>query len=368
MNEQERLKELYSYHVLDTPPEKFLDELVELASLIFNTPVVRIALIDKDREWYKASKGVAEKGMDRANSFCQHTIPNPNEVLIVEDTLKDPRFEDNPLVRGEPNIRFYAGAPLETPNGYVLGTLCVMDTKPKKVTEEQKEALKILAGKAINHLNLRKKFSWNNKGGVSYIQEVLHLTDELPGVIYKFRMTREGVMKFDFFSEGITEMFPGVDPEIIKEDPVAGFSLMVPEKDVALFLSRIQISFEKLTPFEVQFRIIKKDNTVEWHLSKSKPKINADGETIWFGFFHNITKYKVYEAKMKQIAFDISHVIRKPVTTLLGLATLIEEDELTDQNLKEYSNYIKMVSKELETLTVRLDETYREDVTKFSGE
>lgn len=365
MNEQERLQELDSYKILDTPQEDFLDEIVELASLVLNTPISIITLIDKNREFYKAVKGLEAKGNVRANSFCQHTFQQPKEVLTVPDTLKDPRFKNNPLVQGDPNIRFYAGAPLETPNGNVLGTLCVIDTEPRQIEKHQEQALKILAKKAMDHLNIRKKFSLQDQEIASYTQEILELTDELPGVIYQFRMSKEGEMSFDFFSKGVRKMFPGVNFEKIRENALLLTEAFHPE-DVPGLLEGIKTSFDKLSHWEAQFRILKDDNTTQWHLGKARPRQQPDGSVVWCGFFHNITRYKEYERKMKQIAFDISHVIRKPVTTLLSLTALIAEDELTEEDIKEYSNYIRTVSEELDKLTVELDKTYQEKAEAIS--
>lgn len=359
MNEHQRLQELNSYNILDTPEEAFFDDLVELASLIFNTPISLITLIDENREFYKAVKGLQAKGNSRTNSFCQHTFQKPESVLTVEDTLKDPRFKNNPLVHGDPKIRFYAGAPLVTPNGNVLGTLCVIDTVPRKSSIEQENALKILAKKAMDRMNIRKRFSIRDQETSSYIKEILELTDELPGVIYQFRMNSEGKMSFDFFSKGVIQMFPGINPEEIIENALL-ITENIYEEDVPMLLESIQASFESLEPWESQFRVLRKDGNFEWRMGKSKPRQQEDGSVVWCGFFHDITEFKEHEKKMKQIAFDISHVIRKPVTTLLGLTALIEEDELTESDMKDYINYIKTVCEELDKLTLEMDEAYQQ--------
>lgn len=161
-SEDFRLKELNSYQILDSSPDNELDELTEIASLVCEVPISLITMIDENRQWFKSNKGLNVNETLRKDSFCQHTLHKPKEVLIITDSLKDERFKNNPLVEGAPNIRFYAGAPLETPNGNVLGTLCVIDSKPKNISEKQQRVLQILAKKAMDYLNTRKLI-WHKK-------------------------------------------------------------------------------------------------------------------------------------------------------------------------------------------------------------
>jgi len=155
-NEQERLKALYSYEILDTEFEKEFDELVKLASHICNTPISLVSLISENRQWFKAKLGLDFRETDRDIAFCAHAIPN-NDLMIVENATEDERFFDNPLVTESPDIKFYAGIPLTTPEGFNLGTLCVMDNKPGSLDEVQKQALKTLAAQVITQLELRIK-------------------------------------------------------------------------------------------------------------------------------------------------------------------------------------------------------------------
>jgi signal transduction histidine kinase len=155
-NEQERLKELRRLNILDSEQEKDFDELVELASIICGVPISLVSLVDSDRQWFKSKKGLDVESTHRDVSFCGHAI-NDDDIFIIENTLTDKRFFDNPLVTNDPNIRFYAGMPLKSENGYNLGTLCVIDSKPKKINEDQVRALKILSGQASKLIELRDK-------------------------------------------------------------------------------------------------------------------------------------------------------------------------------------------------------------------
>lgn len=153
-NEKERLKALHSYNILYTDFEKQYDEIVKLASYICDTPIAVISLVDKDKQWYKAKVGIEARETSRDLSFCAHAI-NLDDTLIVNDALEDNRFFDNPLVTEEPNIRFYAGVQLRTKDGHVLGTLCAIDRKPRELSQEQLEALKVLSQQVITLLELR---------------------------------------------------------------------------------------------------------------------------------------------------------------------------------------------------------------------
>jgi PAS domain S-box-containing protein len=152
--EAARLAALQDYAILDSLPERGYDDVVELAAFICGTPISLISLVDKDRQWFKASIGLSAAETPRSQSFCAHTIAT-SQMLIVEDAQTDPRFKDNPLVTGNPNIRFYAGAPLIEPNGHVLGTVCVIDTEPRVLTPKQISALQALARQVMSLLDQR---------------------------------------------------------------------------------------------------------------------------------------------------------------------------------------------------------------------
>lgn len=366
MNEEERIQNLLSYEVLDTSPEEELDELAEIASAICDTPISLITFVDQDRQWFKSKKGIGLTEIPREYAFCQYTLDKPNEVLVVSDPLHDDRFKDNPFVVDEPQIRFYAGAPLQTPNGHVLGTLCVLDSTPKEISESQKRALSLLAKKAMDFLNARKLLAEQNRHIELSAERLKNLTDQVPGIVYQFQMTPRGEMSFEFLSKGFSVLYPSLDPEKVKKNVQLVFNLIHSE-DLPKVLYNIQESFDKLTPFYVEYRVLIENGTFQWHLAKSTPEQLTDGTVVWYGIFQDITGRKEYEKTLEQIGFDISHVIRRPISSLLGLVSLSEKEDISVEQLKEYTQYIKIVAHELDEFTRKLYDAYYERKIRASS-
>ena len=154
-NEMLRLQALYDLSILDSPREKNFDDITAIASMICDVPMSIISLVDAERQWFKSSVGLDGTETARDVAFCAHAILQPQQMTIVPDALLDKRFVDNPLVTGDPHIRFYAGAPLVTEDGAALGTLCVADYKPRDITPEQQQALMALARQVMQLFHLR---------------------------------------------------------------------------------------------------------------------------------------------------------------------------------------------------------------------
>ena len=154
-NEAQRLRALREYKILNTKPEQAFDDLTLIASQICGVPIALISLVDEDRQWFKSRVGVETQETTRSLSFCAHAI-HQQGIFTVADALNDARFRDNPLVQGDPHIRFYAGAPITTPDGYALGTLCVIDYVPRKLTNDQNNALMALQRQVEAQLELRR--------------------------------------------------------------------------------------------------------------------------------------------------------------------------------------------------------------------
>ncbi len=153
--EDQRLHALREYRILDTLPEPLFDTLTRIAALVCAVPMAAVTLIDERRQWFKSALGISISETPRSVAFCNYTI-EAKEVLVVNDAQADPRFRNNPLVRGEPEIRFYAGFPLITPKGFAIGTLAVMDRVPRELDTTQRQILTLLAKHLIEHLESQR--------------------------------------------------------------------------------------------------------------------------------------------------------------------------------------------------------------------
>lgn len=154
--ERGRLQALTDYSILDSLPEKEYDDITQIASEICQTPIALISLIDDSRQWFKSNHGLSIRETPREYAFCTHAIQNPSQVFVVPDSRQDERFAQNPLVTGDPNVIFYAGAPLIDSKGFGLGSLCVIDNNPRELNEKQIAALQTLAKHVVNLIELRK--------------------------------------------------------------------------------------------------------------------------------------------------------------------------------------------------------------------
>jgi PAS domain S-box-containing protein len=172
-NEKERLSALHNYAILDSSEEYEFDRITKLASLICDTPISLISFIDEKRQWFKSIRGLSGRQTYRDLSFCQYTIMG-NVLLEVNDALMDKRFSKAELVLNDPNIRFYAGYPLVDASGFALGSLAVVDYKPRALTSGQQRSLKLLAGEIIALLAERRK-----KEELKHFEKIFRLSNDL---------------------------------------------------------------------------------------------------------------------------------------------------------------------------------------------
>ncbi|HEU5248826.1 MAG TPA: GAF domain-containing protein, partial [Thermoanaerobaculia bacterium] len=188
-DEEARLEALRELEILDTAPEREFDDLALIASQICDTPISMISLIDRDRQWFKSQVGMDGRAKQTARdlAFCAHAILQ-RDLFIVPDAMKDPRFATNPLVTADPAIRFYAGAPLRTPDGHAVGTICVIDRAPRQLTPEQENALRALSHQVEAQLELRRRLVRERKEAGEALHEkdvtMSVLLEQMPAVLW----------------------------------------------------------------------------------------------------------------------------------------------------------------------------------------
>ena len=289
LNERERLGALIECSVLDTEPERVFDDLTSLAARLCEAPIALVSLLDSERQWFKSAHGIGAKETHRDSAFCAHAILG-TDPLIITNALTDPRTCDNALVLGAPYIRFYAGVPLKTADGFALGTLCVIDTKPREITNQQLNDLQSLALQVASQLELRRL---NRSLACSQMQlQEVHdrlnqIAAQVPGVVYQFELRPDGSSCFPFASEGIREIYR-VAPEEVRHDAAKVFSILHPD-DYAGILESIHRSANDLTHWRHEYRVRFPDGTVRWCFGNAAPRRQADGSVRWHGYIMDST-------------------------------------------------------------------------------
>lgn len=187
--EAARLYALHGYHVLDTPAEARFDRITRLLAKELEVPMALISLVDAERQWFKSRIGLDADGTPREVAFCAHAIQS-DDVLVVEDAHEDQRFAHNPLVQGAPHIRFYAGAPLVTPGGQRLGTLCAIDRRPRSLSPEQRNLMRELSDHVMDLLEMRRLSALRND-----VEETIQaLAYDLRPSLHQVRTDRKSVV------------------------------------------------------------------------------------------------------------------------------------------------------------------------------
>lgn len=369
MSEEERLRVLAEYEILDTLPEKEFDDIVELASALYGTPISCITLLDNYRQWFKAKVGLDVPGTPKEDAYCRYTIMRPDKVMVVNDSMKDERFKNNPLTVGDPNIRFYAGAPLVTSDGYALGALCVIDRKPRTLTETEERMLQVMANRVMYLLELRRE-NIKQKKVIESAQDKLDIT--LARFMEAQRTAHIGNWDFNVRTQELywsPEMFNLLLKEEGTTDKgnLADWQALIHPEDRIIVQEAMQESLTKRCATTAEFRIISK-GVETWLLGRADLKYNSSGkiERI-YGTLQDITERKHAESDkahythmLEEMLFDVSHKLRKPITTVMGLLPVLNTKDMSMERFNEvYAHFLNSIN-ELEGYTRDLNERLHE--------
>ncbi len=288
-NESARLAALQRYAILDTFPEQEFDDLSRLAAMICGTPIALVSLVDSHRQWFKSRIGIDETETSRDVAFCAHAILQP-DVMVVPDALEDERFRANPLVTENPNVRFYAGAPLISQEGYALGTLCVIDRVPRELSAEQKEALKALSRLVVTQMELRRSVS-----DLSRAIRERRMTEEELDQLFTVSLDMLCIAGFDGYFKRINpawEKLLGIPIEELLSEPFNEFVHPDDRERTTAEAEKLDEG-EQVISFENRYRC--GDGTYRWLLWNATPSV--DNKLI-FAVARDVTQRKEAERRL----------------------------------------------------------------------
>lgn len=363
--ETRRLQALERYGVLDTPPEEAFDRITRLAARLFEVPIVLVTLVHTHRQWFKSVCGFSARETSRDISFCAHTILT-EEVMVVSDATQDARFAENPQVTGDPNIRFYAGAPLMTPDGHKLGTLCIIDRVSRTFGEEQARLLEDLAAMVMDELELRREIAERQRVEAA-LQEsedkFRSLVEQTNDWIWE--IDTEG--RFTYVSPGVLNV-TGYPPEEVQGRTVSD---LMPAAEAERFTSVLEryrpagFSFDKL-----EYTLVdRRGSEVVVEISGSPISDGEGGVRGYRGIAHDVTERKQV-AEALRLALDrarelndiksrfvsmASHELRTPLTAVLLCAEYIEQ-AITAGRVEEAGRYLHRISRSAQQLAELVDD------------
>jgi len=314
-SEEERARALaaYDFEGLDDDPE--LTAIVQFASRLCEAPMALVSLVEKERQRFLARKGLDERETPRSSSFCAHAM-ELGGMMEVNDALLDPRFRTNPLVTGEPGIRFYAGYSLVSDSGMPLGALCIIDSKPRPrgLTGFQREGLTVLARAVMRRLHSRREELQTARLSEQHVEQretlLRALADSVPAMVWS--ADAEG--NFDYFNRQMLD-FTG------SENAVNGQSIH--PDDFSSASAKWRESLEAGTPYEVEHRIRRYDGEYRWVMARAVP-VKDDGERIvrWFGTAIDIDSVHRMSESRDLLARELSHRIKNIFAVVSGLVSL----------------------------------------------
>lgn len=360
-NEPSRVDALYRYNILDTPASADFDDFTRLASELCGTPIALISLIDSGRQWFKSRVGLAATETPRDVSFCGHAIHGV-ELFEVDDALNDARFRDNPLVTGAPDIRFYAGQPLITSDGYGIGTLCVIDQVPHHLTATQRNLLKVLGRLIVQQMELRlavqREHSLNHELSqqISFRKTLLDsaalavICTDKRGVIITFNLGAERMLGYraeEIIGKATLNGFISTDG--LHPDPAAPNSAKKLRPNFEQFIGRVHNKLHDTAEFYYR----RKDGQpIPIELTVSTLRGSDQSITGYLGLGFDISERKTMEYAKSELIAVVSHELRTPLTSIRASLGLLEAGVLGElpEKAKEILKIANRNSQRLVTL------------------
>jgi PAS domain S-box-containing protein len=353
-HEADRLAALRALNILDTPAEERFDRLTRLTRECLNAPSALVSLVEEDRQWFKSRQGMEVCETPRSLSFCAHAIEKP-EPFLVEDATLDPRFKDSPIVTAGPKIRSYIGIPLKLPSGHALGTLCVIDTKPRVFTESEIRVLQSIAEIVVEEISnldistalLRLRESENR------FRDVAEAAGE-----FIWEIDRDG--RYTFLTDRVNQVLGYNPSELIGKTP---FELM-PTREAEWVLARWMKFAEEKILSNFEFQALHKDGRTVWLEMSAKPFYDSSGRHLGYrGACLDISARKRVEEELLQAKSSaelasqaksefvaiMSHEIRTPMNGVIGFTNLLLDTPLTPEQ-QDYAETIKRSGQALLTV------------------
>src|ERR1043165_146744 len=364
MNQEERTRILNEYEIMGTEHEREFDDIAELASALYGTPMSAISFIDNNRQWIKAEVGMSIGSTPVEHSFCYIAAQTPDEVIIVPDSLQKPDLANNPYVTGDPNVRFYAGAPLVTTEGYAIGTICVIDNKPRSFTQEETRMLKVLASRVMRLLELRKE-NLQQRKQIDTTSARLELT------LARFMEAQKNahIGNWDF-NVRTQELYwsPEMFALLLKQEAtgekgnLADWEKLVHPQDIETVRMAMVKALKTRKPTSAEFRIVS-GGTETWLLGHANIVYDEKGRIQRIcGTLQDITERKqaekdraMYTQMLEDMLFDVSHKIRKPLTTIMGLLPVLKHRDISSGRTSDVFDYFIASANELEGYTRELN-------------
>ncbi len=333
-NEIERVEALRRLRVLDTPPEERFDLITHLATTAFNVPIALVSLVDSDRQWFKSLQGLTVRETPRSLSFCGHALFS-DEILLVPDALQDERFHDNTLVTGNPGIRFYAGCPVHTPEGHVVGTLCLIDRKPRSLTKEEHQLLRGMASWVESELNLAEL----RRAYFASSENEMRLAESETRFRQAFEFAPIGIAlasptgQWLKANPALCDLVGYSEGELLRKS----FQDITHPDDLDSDLVHLQeLLTGKRSVYAIEKRYLHRLGHTVWVSLSASLVRNLAGEPQYFiSQIEDITERRRLEQVKTDFLANAAHELRSPMSSILGFSELLLKRSYSDERRAE---------------------------------